>query len=251
MMLSRVRRIRGGEGFTLVEVLVAMTILSIVIALSTGLIIRALDQNSNAGQQSEAQQRNNLGMETLTRALRQAVYPTNGTNKNASIITLANATQIQFTTRQQSTSDAQSSTNCSVVTGACTWATNPVQVQASLNTTSHNLMWGTSAQPASCATPCVYPTPTLNRTLIYGVRNNQGSSVCPKNTGDGAIFHYWYADATGNLAAWSPAIAGSPTQAELAKISVVQIDFYTQTQTGPQKPGCVALSDYVQMRNWS
>jgi hypothetical protein len=53
------------------------------------------------------------------------------------------------------------------------------------------------------------------------------------------------------MAAWSPAVAGSPTQAELAKISVVQINFWTQTQTGPQKPGCVALSDYVQLRNWS
>ena len=243
MMLARLRRTRVAEGFTLVEVLVAMTILSVVMALSTGLVIRALDQNSNANQQSDAQQRNNAGMEALTRSLRQAVYPTNGTNKNASIISIANATQIQFTTRLQGSTEALSTPT--------TWAANPKQVLVQLNTTTHNLQWGTSNQPASCATPCVYPTPTLTRTLIYGVRNNQGSSVCPKNTGDGAIFHYWYVDATGNLAAWAPAIAGSPTQAELAKISVVQIDFYTQTQNGPQKPECVALSDYVQLRNWS
>ena len=51
-----------------------MTLLSVVMALSTGLIIRALDQNSNAGQQSVAQQRNNAGMEQLTRALREAIY---------------------------------------------------------------------------------------------------------------------------------------------------------------------------------
>lgn len=247
-MLARMRQRRGDGGFTLVEVLVAMTILSIVMALTTGLVIRALDQNSNAGQQSEAQQRNNVGMEQLTRALRQAVYPTNGSNKNASIITLANATQIQFTTRLQGTSAAQSA----CASGTCTWGTTPVQVQASLNTTTHNFQWGTGTQNSCIGTTlCTYATPSLTRTLIQGVRNNQGSSVCPKNTGDGAIFHYWYVDTTGNLAAWAPAIAGSPTQAELAKISVVQIDFYTQTQTGPQKPGCVALSDYVQLRNWS
>jgi prepilin-type N-terminal cleavage/methylation domain-containing protein len=250
-MFARIRQARGGDGFTLVEVLVAMTMLSVVIALSTGLIIRALDQNSNVGQQAQAQQRNNTGMEQITRALRQAVYPTNGTNKNASIITLANPTQIQFTTRLQSTASAQNSTNCNAVTGACTWGTAPVQVQASLNTTTHNFNWGTGAPTLPCATPCAYATPSLTRTLVYGVRNNQGSSVCPKNTGDGAIFHYWYIDPTGNMAAWSPAVAGSPTQAELAKISVVQINFWTQTQTGPQKPGCVALSDYVQLRNWS
>jgi hypothetical protein len=190
-------------------------------------------------------------MEALTRALRQAVLPTNGTNKNSSIISVAQPTQIQFTTRLQGTTSAQSATNCNTVTGACTWATTPAQVLAQLNTTTHKLMWGTAAEPASCATPCVYSTPTLTRTLIYGVRNNQGTSVCPKNTGDGAVFHYWYVDATGNLAAWSAANPSAPTQAELAKISVVQVDLYTQTQTGPQKPGCVALSDYVQLRNWS
>ena len=251
-MLVRLRRKADNGGFTLVEVLVAMTLLTVVMALATGLIIRALDQNSNLGQRSEALQRNNAGMEQLTRALRQAVYPSNGTNKNASIITVASATQIQFTTRLQGTSNAQSSTNCDTVTGSCVWATTPVQVLASLNTTTHNLQWGTGAQNAgTCATPCGYATPTLTRTLVYGVRNNQGSSVCPKNTGDGSVFHYWYVDPTGNLAAWSPAIAGSPTQAELAKISVVQIELYTQTQIGPQRPGCVAMSDYVQLRNWS
>jgi prepilin-type N-terminal cleavage/methylation domain-containing protein len=243
-MLARFRRPRREAGFTLVEVLVAMTILSIVMALTTGLVIRALDQNSNAGQQSQAQQRNNAGMEAVTRALRQAVLPTNGTNKTSSIITIAKPYQLQFTTRLQGTTSAQSAPT--------TWATTPVQVMAQLNTTTHNLQWGTGAQNAcSGATLCTYATPSMNRTLIYGVRNNLGSTVCPKNTGDGAIFHYWYVDATGNLAAWSAANPNAPTQAELAKISVVQVDFYTQTQTGPQKPGCVALSDYVQLRNWS
>jgi prepilin-type N-terminal cleavage/methylation domain-containing protein len=245
-MTAQLRRSRRDQGFTLVEVLVAMTILSIVMALTTGLVIRALDQNSNAGQQSQAQQRNNVGMEALTRALRQAVLPTNGTNKNSSIISVAQPTQIQFTTRLQGTSAAQA--GCA--SGTCPWATTPVQVLAQLNTTTHNLQWGTASQPASCATPCVYPTPTLTRTLVYGVRNNLGATACPRNSGT-AIFHYWYVDATGNLAAWSAAIPTAPTQAELAKISVVQIDLYTQTQTGPQKPGCVALSDYVQLRNWS
>jgi prepilin-type N-terminal cleavage/methylation domain-containing protein len=242
-MFALFRRPRAATGFTLVEVLVAMTLLSIVLGLSTGLVIRALDQNSNVSQQAQAQQRNNTGMEQLTRALRQGIFPPNGgTNKNSSIITVAQPTQLQFTTRLQDTASALSSPTA--------WGTMSSQVLVQLNTTTHNLLWGTSAEPASCGTPCTYTTPALTRTLVYGVRNNQGSSVCPRNTGDGAIFHYWYVDPTGNLAAWSAANPAAPTQAELAKISVVQIELFTQTQTGPQKPGCVALSDYVQLRNW-
>lgn len=242
-MLSQLRRSRSAHGFTLVEVLVATTLLTVVVALSTGLVINALDQNSNATQQSEAQNRNNTGMEQLTRGLRQAVFPTNGTNANSSIVSTATAAQVTFTTRLQSTAAAQASPNV--------WATTPVQVTAKLDTTTHQLLWGVGAQNASCASVCTYAAPSIWRPLIYGVRNNQLSSVCPKNTDPtGAVFHYWYVDASGNLAAWSAAIPNSPTQAELAKISVVQIDLWTQTQTGPQKPGCVALTDYVKLRNW-
>ena len=243
-MLARLRRWRDQRGMTLVEVLVAMTMLSVVLALSTGAVIQALDHNSSLSQQTEAQQRNNVGMEQLTRALRQAVLPRNGTNKTSSIVTTAGASAIQFTTRLSSTATATGSPNA--------WNTPVTQVGVQLNTTAHTLQWGTGAQN-SCTDPtlCTYAAPTFNRTLVYGVRNNLGASACPANTGDGAVFHYWYVDATGNLAPWSPAIPNAPTQTELAKISVVQIDLWTQTQTGPETPKCVALSDYVNLRNWS
>ena len=245
-MLGRLRRRRDERGMTLVEVLVAMTLLSVVLALATGAIIQALDHNSSLTQQTEAQQHNNLGMEQLTRALRQAVLPTGGTNKTSSIITVAGASQIQFTTRLQSTSSAQGA-----CTTTCPWAITPTQVGVQLNTTSHNLQWGTGAPTGTCAPICGYASPTYTRTLVYGVRNNLGATACPANTGDGAVFHYWYVDPTGNLAPWAPAIPNAPTQQELAEISVVQIDLWTQTQTGPHTPKCVALSDYVELRNWS
>lgn len=239
------RRRADSQGFTLVELLISITLVTIVIALSTGLIIKALDHNSNLTQQSEAQNRNNTGMEQLTRALRQAVFPRNGTNTNSSIITIAEGKRLQFTTRLVNNETAFVNQN--------TWntSTSVVQVMAKLDTTKHQLQWGLGAQN-TCTDPtvCTYATPPMTRVLTSGVRNDQLSSVCPKNTGDGNVFHYWYVDPSGNLAAWNPANPLAPTQAELAKISVVQIDLWTQTQTGPQKPACVALSDYVQLRNW-
>src|SRR5439155_8383971 len=119
--------------------LVAMSILGIVLSLTTGLIIKAMDQNSYLGQESEAQNRNNVGMEQLTRSLRQAVFPTNGTNQNSSIITTATSTQVTFTTRLSSTSAANANS-----------MGTPVQMTAQFNTTNHNLVWGTGLQSASC-----------------------------------------------------------------------------------------------------
>jgi len=239
------RRREDSGGFTLVEMLISTTLVTIVIALSTGLIINALDHNSNLTQQSEAQNRNDIGVEQLSRALRQAVFPRNGTNTNSSIISIAEGKRLQFTTRLVNNQTAFANQN------AWNTSTSVVQVMAKLDTAKHQLQWGVGAQN-SCTDPslCTYATPSTARVLVAGVRNDQLASVCPKNTGDGNVFHYWYVDPTGNLAAWTPANPLAPTQAELAKISVVQIDLWTQTQTGPQKPACVALSDYVQLRNW-
>jgi hypothetical protein len=120
---------------------------------------------------------------------------------------------------------------------------------AQFNTTTHNLVWGTGDQN-TCTVPgttvCTYATPAVNKTLVFGLRNDGGSTACPGNTsGNTAVFQYWYVDSTGNLAAW-------PTDGSMSTelISVVQIRLWTQTQTGPQKPACVNLTDYVQLRNW-
>lgn len=240
MRTLRSRRLNGdATGFTIVEVLVAIMLLSVVMTLATGLVIKTIDQNSNLTQQGEAQNRNNIGMEQLTRALRQAVLPANGTKTTASIISDAQPTSVTFTTRLSSTAGASdTSINTPIV-----------QVLAKFDTVTHTLKWGTGNQNA-CTAPavCTYATPTLTKTLVYGVRNDGGTAVCSANTSDGGVFHYWYVDPTGNLAAYSP--SSPPAGKSVADISVVQIDLWTQTQTGPQKPKCVALTDYVQLRNW-
>lgn len=234
-MLRRIRIQRDSDGFTLVELLVAMVLLSIIVGLTTKLVITALDQQSNTAQESEAQNRNNTGMELMTRLLRQAVFPVNGDNTNSSIITQATASSLQFTSRFSSTQNANQ-----------TAIDTPVQ-QYVFKTNGTNLQWGSAAQNA-CTAPavCTYGSVATFRTVVYGVRNASGTSVCPQNTGDGAVFHYFYFDPSGALTPW----AGTQVQSSLKQISVVQIDLWTQTQTGPQRPACVQLTDYVQLRNW-
>jgi prepilin-type N-terminal cleavage/methylation domain-containing protein len=219
------------RGFTLVEVLVAMTLLSVVLGLTSTSLIGAIRHQSAVTQQTEAQNRNQTGMELATRLLRQAVFPKNGTNKNSSIITVATPTSLQFTSRLTATGAA--SLNA---------FDTPIR-QFSLQLVGSDLRTGEGAESCS-TTPCTYATPTLNKTIVYGVRNAGLAAVCPANTGDGAVFHYFKIDLSGNLVPW---VSGTDP---LGSIFGVQIDLWTQTQQGSQRPACVPMTNYVQLRNW-
>ncbi len=235
--MSRLRRrdrSGGDRGFTLVEVLTATILLSIVLALVTQALIGAMQHASKLTQEAEAQNRNDTGMQLVTHLLRQAVYPVNGNSTNASVITVATPTKVQFTSRFSGT---QSASQTAVDT--------PVkQYVFQLNGTK--LQWGVGDQNACVGTGvCTYATPTANRAIVYGVQNAGKAAACPKNTGDGAVFHYWMVGPTGSLVPWSSSTS------TVDKITVVQIDLWTQTQTDRNRPACVPLTDYVQLRNLS
>ena len=228
---QRLRAAGGDRGLTLVEMLVATTLLAVVLGLTSTSLIGAIRHQSNITQQTEAQNRNLTGMELVTRLLRQAVFPKNGTNKNSSIVTIATPTSLQFTSRLTATSAASANS-----------FDTPIR-QFAVQLVGTNLVTGEGAE--SCATtPCTYATPTLNKTIVYGVRNAGLAAVCPQNTGDGAVFHYYKLDLTGNLVPW---VSGTDP---LGAIFGVQIDLWTQTQQGSQRPACVPMTNYVQLRNW-
>lgn len=230
---------RDDRGLTLVEMLTAITLTTIVIGLATGFLIQALDQGTKLTQQTEAQNRNNVAMERATRLLRQAVYPKNGSpTTNSSIITVAQSNKVQFTSRFVGTGNASAN------------ASDPVQqFVIQTDTSGTKLQWGSAAQlvTSGCTagtSVCTYATPTTMSTIIYGVRNSGMTASCPANTGDGAVFHYWTLNDAGSLVAWSS------TANTLNQIRVVQIDLWTKSNSvGPLSAGCVHLSDYVQLRN--
>ena len=226
------RRLRQDErGFTLVELLVTTILLTIVIGLSTGALINAIDQQSNVRQSTETQSRNQAGMERFTRLLRQAVYPEGGTSANSTIIQVAEANKIVFTSR---------------LSGSGT--INTTVRQYTFQLVNNNLQWGVADKTVcNAGSACSYGTPVL-RTLIAGVRNAQGSTVCPANTGDGAVFHYDYFNTSGALVDASNPVTAATTPA-LKDIVYVRAEVYTQLQDGPKKPACLALTDSVQLRN--
>lgn len=217
-------------GMTLVELLISMVLLTTVVALATGFLTVALDKNSNLSQASVANQNNQTGMETLTRIIRQAVYPTGWTTNNPTII------------------QSGSSPTTLIVTSRLTSTTaGDLIVRKYTFTLSGTTLYWQQADLVSCTTSgtCTYGTSSVQRPLIRGVQTS--GTVCPVNTAntDGP-FHYVYLDATG--APVSPPLA-TPSTTQLPTISYVTINLYTKTQTGPSAPACMPLTDYVELRN--
>lgn len=228
---SRRTRAAADSGMTLVELLISMTLLAIVITLSTGFLTFALDKNSNLSQATSASNMNQTGMEILSRVIRQGVYPTGWTSNNPTIIQSGSSpTTLIVTSRLSSTGTVDSTVRKYTFTLS---GTTLYWQQANL------------VPPCSATGACTWATPTAQKVLMRGVQTS--STVCPGNTAytDGP-FHYVQLNATGSPVTLTD---GSPTTTELPTISYVTINFYTQTQTGPQKPACMPLSDYVDLRN--
>jgi prepilin-type N-terminal cleavage/methylation domain-containing protein len=243
-LARRARQRASDRGFTLVEVLVAMTILMMVIGLSTRLLIGAIDQQSNNTQQSDAQNRNDTGMELATRLLRQAVYPYGGSSVSGqTIISAATATSVTFTSRQTSTGSAVA--NCTSTSCTTTSTASPVTAYT-IALTGTTLYWGSAAEIHPCSSVCTYGTPNPNQAMVFGVQNAGGTTSCPNNTTGTPVFHYYTLDQFGNTQELTAPVTGATA---LGSIQFIEIDLYTQTQTGPQRPACVALTDRVELRN--
>jgi hypothetical protein len=240
-MLAAVRRrMSSDEGMTLVETLMATTILLTVIALSTGFLTYALGKQSNLGQASNASTSNQTGMETLTRVIRQGVYPS-GSSTNSTIIQQASPNQLVVISRLSSTADA--------IAGA---AASTYVYRYTFTLSGTTLYWQQEKlQSCTNATPavCTYDPPAPQKVLIRGVQNLQGATACPANTTftDGPFRYVTLDPLTG--APVNPVSSVATTQAALNAVSYVTINLFTQTQTGSQRPACLPLTDYVQLRN--
>ena len=233
------------HGFTLVELLISTVLLSIVLGMASTFLIGTIDSQSKVSARSTAQQRNQTGMELLTRLLRDADYPT-GATSTSTIITSATDTQIVFTSRLSSTSTAVNGSQSSF--GATQ------QYVFSLSGTTLN--WATVGPNnlASCTTSgdpngtlCTYTTPTASHVLMNGVQNQQVNNTCSGVTTPTPVFKYYAAGTS-----LGPSLTTPVAASQLANINVVELDFYTKsnTATGRLNINCEPLTDYVSLRNW-
>ena len=240
---------------TLVEVLVSMTILGVVLSLVTAFMIKTLDQQSSMTQQSEAQNRNNTGMELVSRLLRQAVFPpvtpAGSTNPTSTIVSYAGPTQVVFTSRFSDTASQVNACSGSVVN--CS-TSNVLTKNYTFSLSGTTLKWGQGTATTCQATgTCTQTAPTATDAIVFGVQNAGGTAACSANTsGSASVFHYFWVDTNGTPTELTNVVNGVAqplTATQLAEIQYIEVDLYTQTKTGPQTPACVPLQDYVELRN--
>lgn len=230
------------EGMTLVELLVAMVLLTVVIGLSTGSLIFVLGKQSNVAQSSDAAQQTQTGMELLSRVIRQGVYPS-GSSATSTIIQTATATQLKITSRLSDSSALSASQLTST------------RVQYTFTLTGTTLYWQ-QASVSCVGGTCTYGTPSAQKALIRGVRNTSGATACGgamSTAEQEGPFHYVILNKTTGVpnAALATVAGTDPNTPDtyIGGIAYVTVSLFTQTQTGPQAPSCTRLSDYVQLRN--
>jgi type II secretory pathway pseudopilin PulG len=242
------RRARGrDQGMTLVELLIASTILMVVIGLSTSFLIIALGKQSNLSQSSSAATQNQTGMETLTRIIRAGVYPS-GSSADTTIIQTASATRLVVTAQP-------SSTGAALATQASQSSISTQIYQYTFTLIGTTLYWQQAPLVGCTNGVCTYGAANPQKVLIRGVQNLNGSAACPANTvnTDGP-FHYVTLDPVSGVPSTASAPIPDPNKPAtapntLGSIAYVTINLYTQTKTGPQAPGCAPLTDYVDLRN--
>jgi hypothetical protein len=229
----RLRRMRDGDaGVSLLEMLVSTMIVMVVLSVTLGSVITVWRSQKVANERSLSASSNRVGFELLTKLLRQATYPAQGSVTNSTIITVAGPQRIQFTSRLGSTAGA-------------------VPMRYEFELVGTNLMWGST--PANCvdAALCDYDPPNLTKTAVSYVRNAVGGGPCPGAPTDGAIFTYYSASAANGGALTAFPIAADDTLSGelLGDVASVGIALYTDAIPGKPLPGCESITGLTVLRN--
>jgi Tfp pilus assembly protein PilW len=223
---------RSEDGVTLVEMLTATMIVTIVLGVVSGALYTVSKSEKMASQRSDSQSSNRQGFELLTRLLRQATYPAQSTYKNSTIVSYAAPDRIVFTSRR----------------GA---AVSAVAKRYEFALVDGDLIWGSSAATCVGSAPCTYSAPSLDRTAARWIRNAVGGGPCPGAPADGAIFRYYSASAAngGALTALTMPGSGYLTGAQLATVASVGVELHTDVIPNRPAPGCEAITGLVVLRN--
>jgi Tfp pilus assembly protein PilW len=223
---------RSDDGVTLVEMLTATMIVTIVLGVVSGALYTVSRSEKMASERTDSQSVNRQGFELLTRLLRQATYPAQSTYKNSTIVSYAAPDRIVFTSRR----------------GAAVGAV-PKRYEFALD--DGDLIWGSSSATCVGTAPCTYSAPNLDRTAARWIRNAVGGGPCPGAPADGAIFRYYSATAAngGALTELPVPAAGYLTGAQLTALASVGVELHTDVIPNRPAPGCEAITGLVVLRN--
>lgn len=221
-MLSRERGDEGG--FSLVELLVVMAIGSVVMAAVIGTAIALTRASTFAVDETYTQDVNRVGMERVTRFLRQGTYPEGKTPSNSTIFEKATAYDVVFFA--------------------------DVDDDGEVDRVRFRLVGdGVEQTVMGCNPPgCTYETfaAGARTTPIASVHNDDlDTAVCPGFTVDEPIFRYFERSAGGSLTALtapvSPALYG--------RIASIEVSLVVDITEGGDA-ACQELSALIHLRNW-
>jgi prepilin-type N-terminal cleavage/methylation domain-containing protein len=230
--VSGFRQLRGQSGLTLPEVLVAAVILGIVTSLATAGLVTVMRNQVQISQRTEALAQNRVGMELITRLLRQATYPQWGDAFNSTIVSVAEPRRLVFTSRHGLNSPRRQY-RFELVGSELRWGS------------SEFVCTGTSPAPGTGGSPCTYTTPDLTRTAVRGVRNAAGGGICGAGFPD-AVFTYYEADAVNGVLT---ALPNPVTGDRLARVASIDIRLAVKENPAVPRPGCEQLATRVHLRN--
>lgn len=223
---------RADSGVSLPELLVVMTILPIVMGISSVALIQALHLQAKTTMRGNAQSTNRLGLELMTRLLRQSTYPQYTAPSAGPIITDAEDNRLVFTSH------------------AGTGAT-PIK-QYVFELANNNLSYGVAGPTCVGFNPCSYPAPSTmvaDKLVVAGVRNLT-PTACPGSTTTPAVFHYYALDVNGAPTQLLTTPVPSTGIYNLSSIALVQIDMWTKTGVGGDAPAkCEHITGSVDLRN--
>ena len=228
---------RGSEaGTTLVEMLVATVMLTMVLVMATTGFVTLMHTNNTATSRTSTQADNRAGLEFVTRLLREATYGERLDRTNSTIVTDAEPTQLVFYSRL---------------------GTNALSTQnlVLFDPVAHELRWGQSQPtcPALISSPCSYSMPAATTVLVRFMRNAPAGSCAGENP-DGAVFRYFINGVVdtnpGVLLQPAPADAtGQVLGVRLKDVSSVELELWTDQIPNVPNPGCESLSSVTSLRN--
>jgi type II secretory pathway pseudopilin PulG len=231
------RLAREERGFTLIEVLIAGSLLIVVLGVALDGLFTLSRSSTKAQVQTFSAQLNRVGMERLTRLLRQAVLPpaappTDPPNDKL-IVTAADGNSMSFYSRLGGSGTAGD--------------VNNTIYKFTVDLSGTRVRVGRSACTPDVSTgKCTWPAPVMS-TLITGVRNATADQVCSKQGGaaNTPLFNYYQEAANnGSLAQLDP------TQPiPVGQVVAVAINLFTQIPAAGDPKTCQPLVQQVELRN--